>query len=183
MNATRPQTPMRRRLVTRFSRADSGATAVEFALIALPFITLLLAIFQTTLVFFAGQTFQTAVSDASRMIMTGQAKAGHMDVAAFKQEVCSRLSGLFACKVLYIDTKTYPSYAAAQMTPPPLKDGKIDPAQFQYEQSNGGQIVVVRAVYPFPLYMDIFGLTGGHMADGSFPMMATAVFRNEPFGS
>ena len=49
------------RLARRFARAQDGAAAVEFALVAAPFLALIFAILETALVFFAGQTLEAAV--------------------------------------------------------------------------------------------------------------------------
>ncbi len=61
--------------VRRFARNKQGTTAVEFGLVAAPFLALLFAIIETAVVFFAGQTLETAVADTARLIMTGQAQA------------------------------------------------------------------------------------------------------------
>ncbi len=53
------------RTARRFARQQDGAAAVEFALVAAPFSALIFAILETALVFFAGQTLETAAS-ASR---------------------------------------------------------------------------------------------------------------------
>ena len=62
--------PAARRLV----RQQDGAAAVEFALIAAPFLALVFAIMETAIVFFAGQALETAAADSARLIMTGQAQ-------------------------------------------------------------------------------------------------------------
>ena len=44
------------RAACRFARHQDGTAAVEFALVAVPFLALLFAILETALVFFTGQT-------------------------------------------------------------------------------------------------------------------------------
>ena len=61
-------------LLRRFARQQGGAAAVEFGLVAAPFLALVFAIMETAIVFFSGQALETAVADASRLIMTGQAQ-------------------------------------------------------------------------------------------------------------
>ncbi|MEA3027253.1 MAG: hypothetical protein QOF91_2538, partial [Alphaproteobacteria bacterium] len=56
----------------RFIRQQDGATTVEFALVAAPFLAMVFAIMETAVVFFAGQTLETAGADSARLIMTGQ---------------------------------------------------------------------------------------------------------------
>ena len=62
----------RRRLLRHFLRNREGATAVEFALVALPFLAILFAIIELALNFWVTQVLENAVSDASRRIYTGQ---------------------------------------------------------------------------------------------------------------
>src|SRR6187551_2094422 len=68
----------------RFARRDDGAAAVEFGMVAAPFLALMFAIMETALVFFASQTLETAVADSARLIMTGQAQQGSFTQAQFK---------------------------------------------------------------------------------------------------
>ncbi|HEY2229486.1 MAG TPA: TadE/TadG family type IV pilus assembly protein [Xanthobacteraceae bacterium] len=51
-----------------FARREDGAAALEFAIVAAPFLALILATAQTTLAFFAGQVLESAATDASRII-------------------------------------------------------------------------------------------------------------------
>ncbi len=56
----------RLRLFARFRRSEDGATAVEFALISVPFLALLVAILETALLFWTSQVLEEAVSETSR---------------------------------------------------------------------------------------------------------------------
>src|ERR1043165_2856334 len=81
----------------RFARQDDGAAGVEFGIVAAPFLALMFAIMETALVFFAGQTLETAVADSARLIMTGQAQTQSFTATQFKSAVCARIGGLFDC--------------------------------------------------------------------------------------
>src|SRR5262245_15985164 len=83
------------RLVRRFMRQQDGTAAIEFGMVALPFLGLTFAILETALVFFAGQTLETAVTDSARLIMTGQAQTGGWSKEDFKTAVCGKVYGLF----------------------------------------------------------------------------------------
>ena len=48
----------------RFARRQDGGAAVEFGLVAAPFLALLFAIMETAIVFFAGQALETAAADS-----------------------------------------------------------------------------------------------------------------------
>jgi len=87
--------PLKWAVVRRFIRQQDGATAVEFAMVAAPFLAMMFAIIETAIVFFAGQTLETAGADSARLIMTGQAQTQGFDQTAFKNAVCGKIYGLF----------------------------------------------------------------------------------------
>src|SRR5260221_9290025 len=103
----------------RLLREQGGAAAVEFAMVAAPFLAMVFAIMETAVVFFAGQTLETAGADSARLIMTGQAQTQGFDQAKFKQAVCAKIYGLFNCSAgLYVDVKNYSSFSSIPTTKP-----------------------------------------------------------------
>ena len=167
------------RATRRLARKEDGAAAVEFGFVAAPFLLLMFAIMETTLVFFAGQALETAVADSSRMIMTGQAQAKGFNQSAFKEAVCARIYGLFDCQGgIHIDVKTYPNFATINLTPPLDANGNFQD-NTTYQPGGPGDIVVVRLYYQWPIYVSLLQNMSGHKR----LLIATAAFRNEPFGS
>ena len=165
----------------RFTRRDDGAAAIEFGMVAAPFLALMFAIMETALVFFASQTLETAVADSARLIMTGQAQSQSFDKTAFKNSVCSKIGGLFECQAgLYVDVKTYPKFSDVDNSAPTIKpDGTIDTS---YNAGGPGDIVVVRLMYQWPVYASLLGFTLSNVGGNKRLLIATAAFRNEPYG-
>ncbi|HET9904638.1 MAG TPA: TadE/TadG family type IV pilus assembly protein [Xanthobacteraceae bacterium] len=164
----------------RFVRQDEGAVAIEFALVALPFFLLLFAILETAMVFFVEQTLETATADAARLIMTGQAQQQGFDQSKFRDAVCDRISNLFNCKgELKVDVRKYTDFASAQTGKPVDQNGNLI-QNFEYQPGCPGDIVVVRTLYQWSIYVP-----GLHLADsgGKRLLMATSAFRNEPYPS
>lgn len=169
------------RPLRRFARQQDGSAAVEFALVAAPFLALIFAILETALVFFSGQALETAVADASRLIMTGQAQTQGMSQSAFKDAVCARIHGLFDCQSgVYVDVKTFSSFANVSMPTPIDSSGNFQ-NDFSYNPGGPGDIVVVRLFYQWPIYVSLLGLN--NLNGGKRLMVATAAFRNEPYAS
>ena len=165
----------------RFGADRGGATAVEFGLIAAPFLGLLFAILETALVFFAGQTIETAVSRAARLIRTGQAQQQNMSAAEFKTEVCGFMASLFNCaNELMVDVRTYATFGDIDLTDPIDENGNLV-QNFTYAPGAGGELVVVRAFYEWPIFVNILGRGMTNLANGSRLLASTAAFRNEPF--
>lgn len=166
-------------LLRRFARKQDGSAAVEFALVAAPFLALLFAILETALVFFSGQALETAVADASRLIMTGQAQTQGMSQTAFKDAVCGRIYGLFDCQSgVYVDVKTFTSFSNVSMPTPIDSNGNLQ-TNFNYNPGGPGDIVVVRLFYQWPVHVSLLGLN--NLNGGKRLLVATAAFRNEPF--
>ena len=94
-------------------RSESGATAVEFALVAAPFIALLVAILQTMVVFFAQRLLDEVVSQASRTIQTGQAQTSGLTQSQFTSWVCQKTVILFTCANYMVNVQSYSSFSAA----------------------------------------------------------------------
>jgi len=179
--------------VRRFVRRQEGSSAVEFGLILLPFIAMMFAIMETALVFFAQQTLETAVADSARLIMTGQAQTGAWQPADFKQRVCARIYGLFACDTsayvssstrpnVYVNVQTYTSFGGITYQPPLDAQGNIDTSRFGYNHGGPGDIVVVQLFYQWPIFVTLMNLGSlSNMAAHSRLLVATAAFRNEPY--
>lgn len=169
------------RLVRGFVRREDGAAAVEFAMVALPFLSLLFAIIETALVFFAGQTLEAAASQASRLIMTGQAQQANYTATDFKNAVCSRIDGLFDCASgMTVDVQKYSTFGSIANTAP-VSDGNLDPSKAGYALAGPGCIQVVTLYYQWPIFVSMLGLS--NLNGGSRLMSATTVFKNEPYAT
>jgi Flp pilus assembly protein TadG len=165
----------------RLIRQQDGAAAVEFGLVAAPFLALLFAIIETAIVFFAGQALETAVADSSRLIMTGQAQTQSFDATAFKNAVCAKIYGLFNCQNgIYVDVRTFSSFSSVTMPSPVDGQGNFQ-NNFTYQPGGPGDIVVVRLFYQYPVYVSLLGFNLSNINGGKRLLAATSAFRNEPY--
>jgi Flp pilus assembly protein TadG len=168
----------------RLALQKDGAAAVEFALVAAPFLALVFAIMETAIVFFAGQALETAVANSSRLILTGQAQTSNFDAAAFKNAVCAQINGLFNCQSgVYVDVKKFTSFSSVTMANPVDAQGNFQNNNFSYEPGGPGDIVVVRLFYLYPVYVSLLGFNLTNVSGGTRLLAATAAFRNEPYSN
>jgi Flp pilus assembly protein TadG len=165
----------------RLIKQQDGATTVEFALVAAPFLAMVFAIMETAIVFFAGQALETAASDSARLIMTGQAQTSGYDQTKFKQAVCAKIYGLFNCNGgLYVDVKNYTNFSSVNTSKPIDSNGNMV-NNFGYSPGGPGDIVVVRLMYQWPVYVSLLGLNLSDMSGGKRLLVSTVAFRNEPY--
>jgi Flp pilus assembly protein TadG len=165
----------------RFRRNRRGSAAVEFALIAPMFIALLFAILETAFMFYASQVLETVTQDAARMIMTGQAQNAAFTQAQFKDNVCSRVVGLFDCtNGIYVDVQSYSQFGTVSVADP-IDASKTFVPPNKYSPGGPGDIVVVRLFYQWPMLVTSLGYNIANLSGSKRLLTATAAFQNEPF--
>jgi Flp pilus assembly protein TadG len=171
-----------------FLRCRKGATAVEFALVAAPFLALLVAILQSALVFFASRVLDEVTEEASRYIMTGQAQQGGVSQAGFKTYVCTGsntsalVSALFTCSNIMINVQNYTDFASASTTSPTLtfNNGNVSNT-WSYNTGNPGDIIVVQVMYQWPVVLGPLSMNLSNLSNGNRLLVSTAVFKSEPY--
>lgn len=170
----------RMRTLRAFAKREEGATAVEFGIVIVPFVAMLFAIMQTAMVFFASQTLETAAADSARLILTGQAQTASLSQASFKTEVCKKIFGIFDCaNGVTVDVQKYTNFASADLSRPVDSTGKVKAGG--YVPGGPCEIVVLRLIYEFPVYVSLLGFDLSDQTGGKRLIVATSVFRNEPY--
>lgn len=163
------------RAIRAFRASSGGAAAVEFALVALPFLALLFAVLQTSLVIFAGQILQSQLSGVSRKMMTGQLDGKSQ--AEFRSALCEAGVGLFDCDKMLLQVQSFADFSAA--SPTSFTSGCFDPAKAGgsscYSPGGSSSVVVIRVVYPWPFGISLDEIGKPHN------LVAVSAFRSEPF--
>jgi len=165
----------------RLIRQQDGSAAVEFAMVAAPFIAVLFAIVETSIVFFASQTLEAAAADSARLVMTGQADAQGFDAAKFKAAVCAKVYAIFDCNgAMLVDVRTFNNFSSVDTGKPVDAQGNVN-LTAQYQAGGPGDIVLVRLLYQYPVWVNLFGFGLANVSGGKHLMIATSAFRNEPY--
>ncbi len=169
--------------VKRFLGDRSGASALEFAILAVPTILTLLAILEVGLVYFATYNLESATAQAARLIRTGQAQTQNFDAGKFKNEICKHIVPPITCDGVRVDVRHYANFAGAGSNlTNPLDDSGNLKSNFSYDPGVGGDVVVVRTFYEWPLTAQLpREISLGNMKNGDRLLAATVAFRNEPF--
>lgn len=179
-------------LLRRFRRSQDGVAAVEFGFAAVPFFALLFAIFETALMFWSNQILEESLSQVSRSLVTGQSRTlynaptGAANAAKFRDAICARAPiGLIDCSKLYVDVRVYNSFSAATSGTAgsdPLAGGGLNTSSFGYTQPQGNDIVVVRAVLDYKLFLTGWASAGlANIGSGRRGIVVSMAFRAEPF--
>jgi Flp pilus assembly protein TadG len=177
----RPDSRARRRsFAARFIRAREGSAAVEFGMVALPFILMVFAILELGLVFVTDSILENATIETGRLVRTGQASASSMTKEQFKTALCSRMS-IFSSDCTTratVDVRRIPQFAT---TPPdPMAGGTFDSASLTYTNGAPGDLMLVRVWYRQPLLTTFLAQGLSRLNDGAAMLTVTTAFRNEP---
>jgi Flp pilus assembly protein TadG len=188
-------------LARLFLRREHGATAVEFGLVAFPFILCLATAFAIGLHVYMGISLDFATRKASRDLMTGAAQTGGYTASRFKNNLCGYLPSTFACANVFVSVTalTSPAYVpslappyrspyygylnASQsgLTPPALNDSGN---AFDITGAVGScWLIVVQAAYPAPTLLSWLTSASAVTYNGEKVNLLTsaATFQTEPY--
>jgi Flp pilus assembly protein TadG len=182
----------RPRLLTRRLQSDeSGFSAVEFAIVALPFLLLLVGLISISLFFFTNFTMESAVLNAARAIRTGQLQEGKGAYsglstnedkrAAFKAIMCSKAPTFLDCAnrsvVLVQSSTTFGGIVEPQCA----NDGTmVSQSSGNFEPGGASSVVLVTVCYAWKFGGQLPFFKISNLSDGSMLMQASAAFRTEP---
>lgn len=170
-----------------FKGNTEGATAVEFAFFAIPFVFLLIGMIEVGMLSTAGTLLQGGTDDAGRLVRTGQAQQSADPEAAFKDLLCSKINLLLDCddlvyEVIVIDSDDGFSGAAANIVllqPAFDEQGNMEAQGFDPGEENS--LILVRAAYRYPLMTPFVAPFLADGDDGKRLLMATTIIQNEPY--
>jgi Flp pilus assembly protein TadG len=177
-------------LLRKFRRDSSGATAVEFAMIAPVFFMMLFVIAETGLMLFTEYVLQTSVQEAARMVRTGQAQSAEMAASDLKSKVCRLANVIINCNgkvTVYVASANnfgtlkaaMPSYLGIGKK----ADGTPGPSSFACGGPNAavGMIATYDWDFSVPYFMSFMANMSGN--SNTRRLAGFAMFKNEPFPS
>lgn len=194
---TRPTDPTRRRL-RRGLRCDrSGATAIEFAVLALPFMLSMLAVLEYGYVYLVQVSLEDATAVAARQIRTGQAQSKTTSTTAagvttttatpltqtqFKTLVCDNMKWVGGCySSLLVEAEVQSSWAGQTYTTPTV-GGAVKPV-LPFDMGQPGQIVLIHSFYPWKMVTPALW-TGAPKLNGNSVLLGSiSAICNEPYGT
>lgn len=180
------------RFAKRFKQDEDGATAIEFAFVALPFFALLFGIMELAIVFFINSALVHATSEAGRHIRVGNFQAcGGAD--QFKALVCQNMKGLGDCwknvRIDVVEGASFKTIALPDIPPVLERTPGVTGAAAVPQTANGvfnanaaGDAIVVRSVMHYRLVLPpLLTRLDNPQGSGARTMIATTAFLNEPF--
>ena len=189
----------RRNLLSRFSKNDSGITAVEFAFVLPILLFFIFGILEFSMVFMAANVLENAANTGTRTGKTGYVDANISREQTIRNSINSRLSGFLDPAKIAIVTRIYKAFGDIGKAEPYADrntNGQYDfgesytdvNANGQWDSDMGttglgvaGEIVVYEISYPWQVMTPFMSQILAD--DGLINLTSHIVVRNEPYGS
>jgi len=173
---------------TRLRRNETGATAVEFALIAPLFFAFLFATIDISGYFFTVNQLNMATQNAARLIRTGQiVGTGATGLSALRTAMCTEINQqpvfIRNCTTdLRINVQALDKFTDSDFANPDTNiDGDIDDSETTFDTGKPGCPVLIAAYYKYStLVPGLESLLAATIPNNSYIVVSSAI-RNEPF--
>lgn len=167
-----------------FAHERRGSTAVEFAVIAIPFMTLLFGVIELALMLLVSSTVDTAVQFAARNVRTGEFQTtGSVSANDFKGLVCRNMNWLEDdCMTrLTVESQTFNNYndlANSQFA----ATETFNPADARcWSVGAPKDVVLMRVYYRWDLITPLLNDSLANSTDNKRLIVSSSAFRNEPY--
>ena len=185
---------LRMHLRVRAMRSDqSGVTAIEFGVLALPFFMLIFGLISVCLFFFTTFAFENAVWQASRGIRTGSLQQGSGAYTgmtnedrkkAFAKKLCDLAPPFVDCTKVVVQVQSNNGTFAALKQPACTSEGKmIKQSEAGFDTGGASSVVLITGCYPweFGAKLPFISLGDSNVLEGALLIQASVAFRTEPF--
>lgn len=177
----------KRSSLTRLSKDESGTTAIEFGMVAVPFLMFVFALIGIAFYFFINTSLDKGMDQTSRLVRTGQAQNQNMTVDQFKQQICNSAGGWIKCNKVQVFVAKYPDWSA--VTPQKCVDnsgnvvtnGASGSDLISQYSGSASDIVMVTTCYKWEFTASIPFFKLGNMTDNSMMLQSATAFRSEPY--
>ncbi|WP_237154055.1 TadE/TadG family type IV pilus assembly protein [Oryzibacter oryziterrae] len=171
----------RGRLLPAFLRSKKGTTAVEFGILAVPFVLIIYFVLDVSMMYLADSLLDRSLHKVARQIKTGQAQTAGMTQTTFKSYVCSNMLSMFNCNDnVYINVQVVTDISNVSFLNPVDSSGNFD-TNMNFNTGNAGDYVLAQGFLKWTSPMAILANAAGRLADGSVILSSASLFRNEPF--
>lgn len=162
----------------RFNR--DGSTAVEFALIGIPFIFMVIGIIEMALMFTAQSLLEASTGDAAREIRTGAVQQGGGE-QLFIDTLCDFAAVLVPCDEIQYQVTALEDFGEAEGLPDAEfdEDGNLEDQSF--DAGGVSDVVMIRVAYRYPIKTPMMQLMLTNNNDSNRIMLSTVVLQTEPY--
>ena len=174
-------------LFRRFRRDKKGATAIEFGMLAMPFLFLMMMIVEMAMVFWTRQVLQETMSQISRTVLTGESRKIYtgpqpVQTAAFRDAICAKMGVTTNCaQRVFIDVQPLTSGFSENYVASMVSGKVLNPASFAMRPVGPGEVVIVRVAYVMSVFTAGFFGNLSQLTTGENVLQSVMAFKAEPY--
>ena len=168
------------KFLKKFIKNEKGTTAIEFSLLAIPYLMLTLGIIEIAIMYASASLLEGATNSASRMIRTGELQQSGADPeTAFRDGLCDYTTVLINRNDVVVESLTLSSFSDVATSPAQFDaDGNMVSQGFDAGGSDAR--ILIRVAYRYEMMTPFVGrLISG--SDNSRLFMSTIVLQVEPY--
>jgi Flp pilus assembly protein TadG len=171
----------------RFSRNDNGSTAIEFALVSIPFFGIVFMLFGFAMYFFVMNSLDKGMDATARLLRTGQAQKADMTVNTFKTNICTNAGAWIQCPKVQVFVQKFANWDAVAPTACLNSSGSVNTNsasgsdKIALYSGTASDIVLVTTCYKWEFSQKVPFFAFGNMPDGSLMIQTSTAFRTEPY--
>jgi Flp pilus assembly protein TadG len=172
------------RLIKRFNGDERGVAAIEFAILAMPFLLVLFAVLESSISFASQQLMADTVDHLARDIRVANIRKGGTgsSPAEIKDRICTELEFFVedGCPGLEVDLKVYADYNDIPVTIPRQANNDIDTSGFDIKVGGNSEKQMLRVFYRWKYMTKFIADKSATLPDGKTLLYAAAVWKIEP---
>lgn len=174
----------------RFVRNRRGSTAIEFAILALPFALLVFGILESCISFAGQEVMANITDDVARQLRTGQLRPADVAGTKLTTLICGRLQIIVSTDCpdqLLVDLREYPTFADAATAGFKIQNGDVVLMQGTNSQAfaNTPGLAesknMLRVFYKWPVVTDLMAKSMANLNGGRTLHFSSVTWQNEPF--
>ncbi|AZO26103.1 pilus assembly protein [Mesorhizobium sp. M1B.F.Ca.ET.045.04.1.1] len=171
-----------------------GSTALEFAMLAMPFALLVFAILESCISFAGQEVMANVTDDIARQLRTGQLRKANVTEASIKTLICDRMAIMVTTNCpgsepnasLLVDLREYATFADAAAAGFKIVNKEIvltgtTSTTFTVSPGLAESKNMLRVFYKWPVMTDFLAKQMANLKDGKTLHFASVTWQNEPF--
>ncbi len=168
-------------LLRQFMQKKDGSTAIEFAMIAVPFTFILIGIIELSLYFATTSLLHGAAEEAARLVRTGQVQQAAGDPQQmFEDALCDHAAVFISCGDIKYEVITLDDFSDFSNYPVQY-DANGDLIYNGFTAGGVNDVVLIRAMYRYNFMTPLLGPILGEGSSNSRLILSTIVLQTEPY--
>ncbi len=164
----------------KIRKNEEGSTAVEFAIVGIPFIFMIIGIIEMALMFTTHSLLEASLSQAGRQIRTGAVQLG-AGQELFQNILCESAAILIPCDDLQYQVVSLEDFSDASDFPEATFDDDGNLEDQQFDAGGVSDVVMMRVAYRYPIKTPLMQPLLTNNGDFNRILLSTMVLQSEPY--